>query len=78
MVGGGGGGGGKVPKHDLVRSSIGHVGPGVEKVPLLQMDLRLLTSRWLSEKLCSPGDTELMGEGKRLFFSVLGEISSIR
>jgi hypothetical protein len=29
-------------------------------------------------KLWRPGETELMGEGKKLFFRVLGEISSMR
>jgi hypothetical protein len=36
-----------------------------------------MSLRW-SMKLWRPGDTELMGDGKKLFFSVLGEISSIR
>jgi hypothetical protein len=30
----------------------------------------------LSAKLFNPGETELMGDGRRLFFRVLGEISS--
>lgn len=43
-----------------------------------QMDLRRLMSRRFSVKLWSPGETELMGEGRKLFFNVLGEISSMR
>lgn len=41
------------------------------------MDFRRFISLWLSVKLCNPGEMELTGDGKRLFFNVLGEISSI-
>jgi len=43
-----------------------------------QMDFRRFMSSWRSMKLWRPGDTELTGDGKKLFFSVLGEISSMR